>query len=126
MMPETTPSEVPCAPERKGFHEGKDVDIEGVTGSIPVTPTIQFKGLDERSSGPFSLRAASPSGRLCDVALGLGPRRTAHARDRVIALRNGSSSNRHAASVLHCRMIFSPDRTPPFEDPALASGAKGP
>ena len=41
IMPEKTNSEAPFPQQSRGFHGGKDVDIEGVTGSIPVTPTIR-------------------------------------------------------------------------------------
>lgn len=40
IMPEKTNSEAPFPQQSRGFHGGKDVDIEGVTGSIPVAPTI--------------------------------------------------------------------------------------
>jgi hypothetical protein len=40
-MPQKTNSEVPCSQSSGVFHGGQDVDIEGVTGSIPVTPTIR-------------------------------------------------------------------------------------
>jgi hypothetical protein len=33
--------EVPASRKCKGFSHGRNVDIVGVTGSIPVTPTIQ-------------------------------------------------------------------------------------
>lgn len=40
------------------------VDIVGVTGSIPVTPTILFQGLSETSLSPLSFRARAWDARL--------------------------------------------------------------
>jgi hypothetical protein len=39
--------EVPVSQKRTGFSGGSNVDIVGVTGSIPVTPTIQINNLAE-------------------------------------------------------------------------------
>ena len=44
-MPETTVNDVPLCRRIGLFNQGNNVDIVGVTGSIPVTPTILFKHL---------------------------------------------------------------------------------
>jgi hypothetical protein len=65
-MPETAFHEVLFARNNRACSEGKKVDIVGVTGSIPVTPTIQitenkaFSAFAAKlSTGPKNLRRAS-------------------------------------------------------------------
>lgn len=54
-MPETAYSEVPSSRSSAACGYGKNVDIVGVTGSIPVTPTIQINNLaqDDILTGRF-------------------------------------------------------------------------
>jgi hypothetical protein len=43
MVPKTAIYEGDISQKCRTFQQGMKVDIVGVTGSIPVTPTIQFK-----------------------------------------------------------------------------------
>jgi hypothetical protein len=53
MMPETPYYEVLLSQSSAPFRQGNDVDIVGVTGSIPVTPTIQINNLAEVCEVPL-------------------------------------------------------------------------